>query len=189
MKTRQFLVTYTSYTTSDENLYNEVKVFSGADYQKNEQDARQVFERLKKNAYEECKWGEYWNADPAEREADGVKEHNPLYSCCDISRANYDQMLHGTYEVESEVYEGYKVSIRIDEQEVETPCGDIFLFDRRYFTEEQAKNMTKTDAMALAQVEKDLRHVWHYKPYTSTFESDWNGYSIDPAKYLIRIIY
>lgn len=188
MKTRIFIVTYASHTASgDDNLYQSVKTFTGADYPKNEREAREYYERQKQQAYEECKWGENWDADEDERE--GETEYEPMYANSDIRRANYDGMLHGSYEVESEAYEGYKVQIEFEEREIESPCGDIFLFDRDRYTEQEAKAMTRAEAEKLAELPKDDRKVWLYHPYCATFEQDWNGGAIDPAKYIIRIIY
>lgn len=186
MKTRIFIVTYASHTDSDDNLYQDVKTFSGADYAKNESEARELYERLKTQAYEECKWGEYWDDEEGREDA---CEYQPMWSNYDISRSNYDGMLSGSYEVESEAYEGYKVSIEFEEREIESPCGDIFLFDRERYTEQEAKTMTRTEAEKLAELPKDERKVWLYHPYCATFENDWNGGAIDPAKYIIRIIY
>ena len=189
MKARIFIVNYASHTRGNEDcLYQSVKTFSGANYPQLEQEARNLYEQMKEQAYEECKWGEYWDVED-EEEREGAYEYSPLYANNDITRADFDGMLHGSYEVESEAYDGYKVSIEFEEREIEVPSGDIFLFDRKVFTEQEAKNMSKEDAVALAQVEKGLRHVWQYHPYCSTFESDWNGGSIDPANYIIRIIY
>ena len=55
MRTRIFIVTYASHTDSDDNLYQSVKTFTGADYQQNEREARNLYERQKQQAYEECK--------------------------------------------------------------------------------------------------------------------------------------
>ena len=186
MRTRIFIVTYASHTDSDDNLYQDVKTFSGADYAKNEREARNLFECLKQQAYEECKWGECW--EDVKNDEDAF-EYQPMYSNHDITRAEFDGMLHGSYEVESEAYEGYKVSIEFEEREIESPCGDIFLFDRKRYTEQEAKAMTRTEAEKLAELPKDERKIWIYHPYCSTFESDWNSGAIDPAKYIIRIIY
>jgi len=187
MRTRIFIVTYASHTDSDDNLYQSVKTFTGSDYAKNERDARELYERQKAQAYEECKWGEYWEDDEEGRE--DAYEYQPMYSNHDITRAEFDGMLHGSYEVASEAYEGYKVNIEFEEREIDSPCGDIFLFDRERYTEQEAKAMTRAEAEKLAELPKDDRKIWIYHPYCSTFESDWNSGAIDPAKFIIRIIY
>lgn len=188
MKTRIFVVTFASHTASDDNLYSNVSTFSTGNYPKDEQEARSLYDRLKQNAHEECKWGAYWDCED-EEERDGISEYVPLSRCTEITRRKDTGCLYGSYEVESEAYEGYKVSITFEEREVETPCGDIFLFDRERFTEQEAKKMTKAEAIAMAEVSKDERKVWMYHPYCATFESDFNRGSIDPAKYFVRIIY
>ena len=99
MRTRIFIVTYASHTDSDNYLYQDVKTFTGSDYAKNEREARNLFECLKQQAYEECKWGECWEDV---KNGEDAYEYQPMYSNHDITRAEFDGMLHGSYEVESE---------------------------------------------------------------------------------------
>lgn len=77
--------------------------------------------------------------------------------------------------------------VTITEQEVMVFAPQIFLFDRKVFTEQEAEKVSWEDAHELAQVEKGMRHVWQYDTSCGTFAGDFNRGCINPDNYYIRI--
>lgn len=77
--------------------------------------------------------------------------------------------------------------VTITEQEVRVFAPQIFLFDRKVFTEQEAEKVSWEDAHELAQVEKGMRHVWQYDTSCGTFAGDFNRGCINPDNYYIRI--
>lgn len=61
----------------------------------------------------------------------------------------------------------------------------IFIFDRKHFTEQEAMNMSREEAEKMASVSKDERTVWHYNGISSSFIGDFNSGCITPADYII----
>lgn len=104
--TRIFVVTFTSYTQSDNYLYTEQKVFSNPLF------AQDYYEDRCADAHSECRLGEVWNGDKDERK--NANEYP-------VSEKYTGRMkdLNATYEVSSEAYCGYQVKVTLSSHEVE----------------------------------------------------------------------
>ena len=61
----------------------------------------------------------------------------------------------------------------------------IFIFDRKHFTETEAMEMPRQKAEELASVSKDERTVWHYNGISSSFIGDFNSGCLTPTDYII----
>lgn len=61
----------------------------------------------------------------------------------------------------------------------------IFIFDRKFFTEQEAMNMSREEAEGMASVSKDERIVWQYNGISSSFIGDINSGYLTPADYII----
>ena len=108
MKTKIYMVTMTSYTTSDNNLYNNTWTYN------NEEEARQQYISLRDEQSEECRWGADYDND----------DHT------DDCEYNMSEREDGdTYEASSEAYEGYRVQIKLETVEIDVP----FATDRRKY--------------------------------------------------------
>lgn len=103
--TKICVVTFTSYTQSDNYLHTEQKVFSNPLF------AQDYYEDQCADAHSECQWGEEWNADENERE--NAYEYP-------VSEKYTGRMkdLNATYEVSSEAYCGYQVKVALSSHEV-----------------------------------------------------------------------
>ena len=100
MKTKIYMVTMTSYTTSDNNLYNNTWTYN------NEEEARQQYISLRDEQSEECRWGADYDND----------DHT------DDCEYNMSEREDGdTYEASSEAYEGYRVQIKLEAVEIDVP--------------------------------------------------------------------
>ena len=108
MKTKIFIVTMSSYTTSDNNLYNNTWPYN------NEKEAQQQYISLRDEQSEECRWGaNYDNDDHTDDYEYNVTEHED----------------GNTYEASSEAYEGYRVQIKLEAVDIEVP----YATDRRKY--------------------------------------------------------
>jgi len=108
MKTKIYMVTMTSYTTSDNNLYNNTWTYN------NEEEARQQYISLRDEQSEECRWGaDYDNSDHT--------------NDCEYNMSERED--GDTYEASSEAYEGYRVQIKLETVEIDVP----FATDRRKY--------------------------------------------------------
>lgn len=108
MKTKIYMVTMTSYTTSDNNLYNNTWTYN------NEEEARQQYISLRDEQSEECRWGaDYDNSDHT--------------NDCEYNMSERED--GNTYEASSEAYEGYRVQIKLEAVEIDVP----FATDRRKY--------------------------------------------------------
>ena len=63
----------------------------------------------------------------------------------------------------------------------------IFIFDRKHFTEFEAMNMTREEAEKMASVGKDERIVWQYNGISSSFIGDFNCGCLSPADYILTV--
>lgn len=61
----------------------------------------------------------------------------------------------------------------------------IFIFDRKHFTEQEAMNMSRKESEKMASVGKDERIVWQYNGISSSFIGDFNSGCLTPADYII----
>ena len=174
MKRNIIIVSYVSFTSSDNYLHTEQKSFT------NRLKAQDYYEDSCKYAYEECKWGSQVDEPEDERDEDCT---------FDVDEERNGSFKDGKagYKVESQAYEGYWVSITYEVQEVDVYSPQIFLFDRNVFTEQEANEVSWEDAHELAQVEKGLRHVWQYDAACGTFAGDFNRGCMDSQQYYIRI--
>lgn len=102
MKTTIFILSWCSYTDSDDYLYTDIKTFT------DEEEARKQFDDDCHMAYEECEWGSQW--DESEENRDEECKYD-----VDESRAP------GIYTVSSEAYDGYKVEVSLEEREIDIP--------------------------------------------------------------------
>ena len=108
MKTKIYQVSFTSFTESDNYLYNDVKTFT------DEEQARQEWEQQCENAYQECRYGSEWDSISSMDEEDRE----------DVYEYDVDEERDpGTYTVSSEAYEGYKVIVSLDEVEIDVPMA------------------------------------------------------------------
>lgn len=103
MATKIFILSWFSYTESDNYLYSDIKTFT------DEEKAMAGFESDCEKAYEECKWGSQWDEPEDERDEDCAYD-------VDESRDP------GTYQVSSGAYDGYHVEVSIEEKEIEIPA-------------------------------------------------------------------
>lgn len=106
MKTTIYNVIWTSYTESDNFLYNDTKTFTS------ETEAHKEFDRQCQQAYDECEWGSQWDEPEDERD----------------TACNYDvdeTRDHDCYTVSSNAYDGYRVEVKLQRVEVGVPlpCG------------------------------------------------------------------
>lgn len=106
MKATIFILSWVSYTSSDDYLYTDIKTFT------DEQEARREFERGCRNARKECQWGAAW--DDIDNMTDEERAEEYEYDVEESSGTN-------DYTVGSEAYEGYKVQVTLREKEVEVP--------------------------------------------------------------------
>ena len=63
----------------------------------------------------------------------------------------------------------------------------IFLFDRKHFTESEAMKMSRQQAEEMASVAKDERTVWQYNGISSSFITDFNNGSLSPSDYILTV--
>ena len=170
MKTTIYMVTMTSYTTSDNNLYNNTWTYD------NEEEARQQYISLRDEQSEECRWGaDYDNDDHTDD--------------CEYTFSEREDEDGNTYEASSEAYEGYRVQVKMERQEVEIAAPAVWLFDREQFTEEQAARVTHEEALQMSDgTPKSERKIWRYEGFSGTFASDFNRGCITPDQYFIRIM-
>lgn len=63
---------------------------------------------------------------------------------------------------------------------------EVFLFDRHWFTEQQADYTDHDLACTLADAPKDRRHVWRYSLDCQTFAADMERGAIDLSLFHIR---
>jgi len=63
----------------------------------------------------------------------------------------------------------------------------IFIFDRKHFTEFEAMNMTRKEAEKMASVGNDERIVWQYNGISSSFIGDFNSGCLTPADYILTV--
>lgn len=177
MKTKIFLVTTTSYTASDNYLFNDVKTFT------DEQEAISEYDNICNNLRQECRWGADYDND----------DHTDDYEY-NMSEAHHTHEVKGngymlTYEASSDAYEGYRVQVKLECQEVEINAPATWLFDREHFTEAQVNAVTIEEALQLSDgTSKSERKVWRYEGNSGTFAADFNRGCITPDKYFIRII-
>lgn len=173
MKTKIYIVTFTSYTESDNYLHTEQKSFTNPLF------AQDYYEQLCNNAHENANEiyvdanegdGEDWS-NTVEGEHHNEDKNNRRY----------------TIEREPGTEFGYQVEVKLETVELDVYAPQIFLFDRNVFTEQEADAMTWEDAHELAQVEKGLRHVWQYDASCGTFAGDFNRGCMDSHQYYIRI--
>lgn len=91
-----WLIQECRYTTEDNNLW------MGSNQYADKDAAMAAFERDKKNAYEECKYGSMWdNLDGVD--PDEIYEYD-VYNCKDTENH---------YEVSSDAYDGFSVQIHL----------------------------------------------------------------------------
>ena len=132
------MVTMTSYTASDNNIYNNTWTYD------NEEEARQQYISLRDEQSEECRWGaDYDNDDHTDD--------------CEYTFSEREDEDGNTYEASSEAYEGYRVQVKLEKQEVEI----AYATDRRKYgmTLKEIRDEiaaftgdNKSDAMAKAGV-------------------------------------
>lgn len=104
MTKKIYLVTYASYTESDNYLYNDVKVFT------DEEEARHEFISLRDGAYLECQYGASW--DEVETMSDEERE--------DVYQYTVDSNESETAcKYTSDAYEGYAVEVQLVSKEIE----------------------------------------------------------------------
>ena len=99
MKTKIYLLSWVSFTGSDNYMYSDIQIFTD----KNKAVAELM--QQKENAYEECKWGSEWESEDKE----------DAYEFDVWEKTNSDVC----YEVHSEAYDGYDVEIYLREKEIE----------------------------------------------------------------------
>ena len=99
MEKKIFILTWVSYTSEDDYLYSDVKVFT------DEKEARKQYDNDCEKAYEECKWG---------------SQSDPKYERDEYCSHDVDEERSGdSYTVSSDAYDGYKVQVKLVEKEVE----------------------------------------------------------------------
>ena len=177
MKATIYMVTMTSYTASDNNIYSDVKTFA------DEQQAIDCYDRTCDQQRGECQWGEY-----ADNE-DHADDYQYPYTDNHLTeeREAGDYVL--AYEASSEAYEGYCVQVKLEKRTVEIAAPAVWLFDREHFTEEQAARVTHEEALQMSDgTPKSERKIWRYEGFSGTFASDFNRGCITPDKYFIRIM-
>ena len=65
---------------------------------------------------------------------------------------------------------------------------EVFVFDAEKFTDEQAGAMTYQETVRLADEPKDVRRVFRYAPYSTSFTGDYRRGCMDAGRYHIRTI-
>ena len=100
MKQKIYIVTYVSFTSYDDYLFSEVLTFTDED------EARALFRHNCEQAYGECEWGSAWD------ESEDERDENFKF---DVEEDSGD----GLYEVSSYAYGGYKVQVRLIENEID----------------------------------------------------------------------
>ena len=145
MKATIYMVTITSYTASDNNIYSDVKTFA------DEQQAIDCYDRTCDQQRGECQWGEY-----ADNE-DHADDYQYPYTDNHLTEEREAGGYVLTYEASSEAYEGYRVQVKLEKQEVEI----AYATDRRKYgmTLKEIRDEiaaftgdNKSDAMAKAGV-------------------------------------
>lgn len=106
MTTKIYLVSYVSYTESDNYLYSDVRPFT------DEEEARHEFISLRDGAYSECQYGAAWDSVESMSEEERKDEYQ-----YDVTENDGGD----TYEVSSNAYEGFKVIVKLETKEVEVP--------------------------------------------------------------------
>lgn len=102
MEATIFILSWCSYTDSDDYLYSNVETFT------DETKANKQFHKACRKAYEECEWGSQWD-DPEDERDEGCKYE-----------VNERHCPHH-YTVSSSAYDGYKVEVRLWKAEIEVP--------------------------------------------------------------------
>lgn len=102
MKATIFILSWTSYTDSDDYLYTDIKTFTDED------EARKQYGDDCQNAHDECVWGSQWDEPEDERDEDCKY---------DIDESALDDC----YTVSSSAYDGYKVEVKLEKQEIDIP--------------------------------------------------------------------
>jgi hypothetical protein len=145
MKATIYMVTITSYTAADNNIYSDVKTFA------DEQQAIDCYDRTCDQQRGECQWGEY-----ADNE-DHADDYQYPYTDNHLTEEREAGGYVLTYEASSEAYEGYRVQVKLEKQEVEI----AYATDRRKYgmTLKEIRDEiaaftgdNKSDAMAKARV-------------------------------------
>ena len=170
MKTKIYLVTFTSYTESDNYLHNEQKTFTNPLF------AQDYYEKMCNNATE--------NANDIYEDEDGNLDERIVEGTESRQDAN-----NRTFKIERETGTefGYQAEIKLEAVEINAPA--TWLFDREHFTEAQANAVTIEEALQLSDgTPKSERKVWRYEGNSGTFAADFNRGCITPDKYFIRII-
>ena len=103
MKAKIYMVTMTSYTTSDNNLYNNTWTYD------NEEEARQQYTSLRDEQSKECRWGANYDND----------DHT---DDCEYTMSEREDGC--TYEASSEAYEGYRVQVKMECREIDITTTD-----------------------------------------------------------------
>lgn len=104
MKATIFILSWVSYTDSDNYLYTDIKTFT------DEEQARKQYDHDCQMAYEECEWGSQQDTDEDERDEDDRYD-------VDESR---DQ---DSYSVSSDAYDGYRVEVSLKREEIDIPVN------------------------------------------------------------------
>ena len=107
MKATIYMVTITSYTASDNNIYSDVKTFA------DEQQAIDCYNRTCDQQRGECQWGEY-----ADNE-DHADDYQYPYTDNHLTEEREAGGYVLTYEASSEAYEGYRVQVKLEKRTVE----------------------------------------------------------------------
>ena len=170
MNTKIYMVTMTSYTTSDDNLYNNTWTYN------DEEEARQQYISLRDEQSEECRWGaDYDNSDHT---------NDFEYNMSEREDGN-------TYEASSEAYEGYKVCVKLEAVEIEIPVfavtyashtredyddylhmDDPQIFTSRSEAREEYEGMKRYAENTAANEYDDAGDGKRYRPEISTDEDD-----------------
>lgn len=110
MKATIYMLTWVSYTHSDDYIYSNVETFF------DEQQARQQFDIGCSRARLECQWGAGW--DGIDDMDDDEREEMYEYTVEESRDTNH-------YVVGSEAYEGYKVEITLERCELDIPVPPV----------------------------------------------------------------
>lgn len=114
MKAKIFILSWVSYTHSDDFMCTNTETFT------DEQEARREFERGCRDARKECQWGSAW--DDIDNMTDEERGEQYEYVVEESSDTN-------DYTVGSEAYDGYKVQVTLREKEIDIP----YACDRRKY--------------------------------------------------------
>lgn len=106
MKAKFFILSWVSYTHSDDFMCTNTETFT------DEQEARREFERGCRDARKECQWGSAW--DDIDNMTDEERGEQYEYNVEESSDTN-------DYTVGSEAYGGYKVQVTLREKEIDIP--------------------------------------------------------------------